>query len=75
MESEHMEKENKKTIEEMFSEIEQTLAKLESADVTLEDSFRFYEDGMKQIKCCTDALTQAEKRMQILLASGETEDF
>ena len=60
------------TIEESFAEIETILNKLESNEVTLEDSFLLYQSGMKQIKHCMNAV---EQKVQMLNSNGELETF
>lgn len=63
------------TIEESFAEIETILNKLESNEVTLEDSFLLYQTGMKQIKHCNDLMNAVEQKVQMLNSNGELETF
>lgn len=63
------------TIEESFAEIETILNKLESNEVTLEDSFFLYQSGMKQIKRCNDLMNAVEQKVQMLNSNGELETF
>ena len=49
------------TIEQSFAEIEEILNKLESNEVTLEDSFLLYQSGMQQIKHCNDLMNAVEQ--------------
>ena len=63
------------TIEESFAEIETILNKLESNEVTLEDSFLLYHSGMKQIKHCNDLMNAVEQKVQMLNSNGELETF
>ena len=63
------------TIEESFAEIETILNKLESNEVTLEDSFLLYKSGMKQIKHCNDLMNAVEQKVQMLNSNGELETF
>lgn len=64
-----------KSLEETFQGIEEILEKMESEDVTLEDSFALYQKGMEELKNCNQILDQVEKKMQVLNANGELEDF
>ena len=57
------------TIEQSFAEIEEILNKLESNEVTLEDSFLLYQSGMQQIKHAV------EQKVQMLNSNGELETF
>ena len=54
------------TIEQSFAEIEEILNKLESNEVTLEDSFLLYQSGMQQIKHCNDLMNAVEQKVQML---------
>lgn len=63
------------TIKESFAEIETILNKLESNEVTLEDSFLLYQSGMKQIKHCNDLMNAVEQKVQMLNSNGELETF
>ena len=59
------------TIEENFAKIEETLALLESEDVTLEDAFAAYTEGMKLLKICNDQIDKVEKQVLKLSEDGE----
>ena len=41
-----------KTIEEVFQELDNLAVKLEDSETSLEDSFRFYKEGMELLKYC-----------------------
>ena len=45
-----------KTIEEVFQELDTLAAKLEDSETSLEDSFRFYKEGMELLKYCSGRL-------------------
>uniref|UniRef100_UPI0032613E03 exodeoxyribonuclease VII small subunit n=1 Tax=Clostridium sp. NkU-1 TaxID=1095009 RepID=UPI0032613E03 len=47
-------KKRKKTIEETFGELEELIKKLESGESSLEESFQYYETGMKLVKFCNE---------------------
>lgn len=64
-----------KSLEETFQGIEEIIAKMEDPEVTLEESFAFYQKGMEELKNCNQILDQVEKKMQIINANGELEDF
>ena len=67
--------EKKESIEEMLSSIEETVEKLSEDDLTLEEAFALYEDGVKRVKACQSAMEDVEKKMQVLTEDGELEDF
>ncbi|MCI8660322.1 MAG: exodeoxyribonuclease VII small subunit [Lachnospiraceae bacterium] len=59
-----------KTIEQTFEELEEIMEKLEDPDTSLEDSFGYYEAGMKLVKACGEKIDKVEKQM-IVLQEGE----
>ena len=63
------------TVEQAFAEIEKKIALLEEDDVSLEDSSRFYQEGMNLLKYCNDSIDQVEKKVQKISSDGKTEDF
>jgi len=60
------------TIEENFAKIEETLALLESEDVTLEEAFAAYTEGMKLLKLCNEQIDKVEKQVLKLSEDGES---
>ena len=57
-------------LEESFEQLETIIAELEKGDMTLEDSFKKYEEGMKLIKNCSNSIDRVEKKL-IVLEKGE----
>ena len=64
-----------KGIEEAFARLEKILARMDEEGVTLEESFKCYEQGMKLIKYCNETIDTVEKKVQVLSAGGETDEF
>lgn len=58
-------------IEENFQKLDEIIAALEESDVTLEQSFRLYNEGIKLVKSCNAQLDKVEKQMIILGENGE----
>ena len=63
------------SIEDAFQMLEQILARMDEEGVTLEESFDCYEKGMKLIKYCNETIDTVEKKVQVLSAGGETNEF
>ena len=63
------------TIEEAFSEVDERIKALEKSDVTLEESFKYFKEGMDLLKYCNDSIDKVEKKVQKVMAGGRTEDF
>ena len=66
---------SKMTIEEAFTKLDETIVKLESEDISLEDSLKAYEQGMQYIKCCNEAIDRAEKKVLVIRENGELDEF
>ena len=63
------------TIEEAFLKLDETIARLESEDISLEDSLKAYEEGMKYIRSCNEAIDRAEKKVLVIRENGELDEF
>ncbi len=68
-----MSKTKDQTFETLFSELEETVAKLEAGDLTLDESLALFQRGMELAKRCSDMLEKAELRIKELVpqANGE----
>lgn len=60
----------KVSLEESFEQLETIIEQMKTGDMTLEDSFKKYEEGMKLIKNCSNSLDRVEKKL-IVLENGE----
>lgn len=54
------------TIEQSFEELDRILEKLEGTDISLEESFAYYEKGISLIKACSGKIDRVEKKMMVL---------
>ena len=64
-----------KTLEEAFGELETIIDALESREISLEDSFLKYKQGMELLKICSSKIDTVEKQMLVLNDRGETDEF
>lgn len=55
-----------KSLETSFEELNTIITKLEQEDLTLEDSFQLYNEGMKLLKKCNDSIDKVEKKLVVL---------
>ncbi len=62
-------------LEEAFDRIEALLSKLQDKDVTLEESFGLYQEGMGLLKLCNENIDHVEKRMLQIDEEGQTHEF
>lgn len=67
--------ENKEGLNDYFDKLEEITGKMEEEDITLEDSFNLYADGMKLLKKCSDTIDNVEKKILQLDDEGETHEF
>ena len=58
--------EKKRTLEELFAELETVTAELEAQELPLEEAFGKYRRGMELLKECNAAVDTVEKELQIL---------
>lgn len=63
------------SLEESFQLLEELVAQMETRDITLEESFQKYQQGMALIKSCNDKIDRVEKKMLVLNENGETNEF
>lgn len=63
------------TLEETFEQIEEIIRQMEKPDVTLDESFSLYENGIGKLKKCNALLDTVEKKMQVIRENGVLEDF
>ena len=60
-------KSNPLNFESALKELETLVATLEEGDLSLEDSLKTFEQGIKLTRTCQTALQEAEQKVQILL--------
>lgn len=53
----------KMTLEQSFENLDNIIGQLQGGELTLEESFKMYEEGMKLVKNCNDALDKVEKKL------------
>lgn len=66
--------------EKKLKELENIVAKMEGGDLSLDESLKLFEKGVKASRDCQKNLDEAEEKVQILLEVDEdgeaiTEDF
>ena len=57
--------------EEALKQLEEIVAKLESGELSLEESMTAFEQGTKLCKLCNAKLTEAEKKIEQLTKATE----
>ncbi len=56
----------KMTIEQSFEQLDSIIGQLQSGELTLEESFKKYEEGMKLVKNCNDIVDKVEKKLIVI---------
>jgi exodeoxyribonuclease VII small subunit len=60
----------KPSFETALEQLQQTVKRLESGELNLEDALKHFEQGVKLTRVCQEHLTAAEQRVEILMKSS-----
>lgn len=63
------------SLEENFEKLEELIQILADADVSLEDAFQAYGQGISILKECNDQIDRIEKKVMVLSEDGELEEL
>ena len=61
----------KKNFEEAFSSLENIVEKMESGELSLDQSLAAFEEAIKLVKFCNSELEQAEQKVRILTEGSD----
>lgn len=61
------------SLEENFERLEETISRLEAENISLEEAFATYSEGMKLLKTCNDQIDRVEKQVLKLAEDGSLE--
>lgn len=67
--------EKKLSLEDAFDLLDQKIDALENPDVSLEQSFNLYKEGMDLLKMCNDSIDEIEKKVMVLEEEGGMHEF
>ena len=70
-----MSEKKKENLEEMFKDLEELIGKMENEEITLEQTFDLYNNGMELLKKCNLSIDEVEKKVLVLDENGETDEF
>ena len=62
-----------KKFEDAMQRLEQIVESLEGGELSLEDSLKAFEEGMKLAKFCSGKLEEAEKKVSLLVKEKDGE--
>lgn len=63
------------SLEENFKQLELVCQQLEAEDISLEDAFKAYSQGMYMLKECNEQIDRVEKKVLKLSQEGQLEEF
>ena len=61
----------KDKFEEALQKLEDIVRKMEAGDMSLEESLKAFEEGIRLARFCSKKLDEAERRVEILLKQDE----
>lgn len=67
--------EKKLSLEENFERLDGLVEKLSEEDISLEDAFSAYSEGMKVLKLCNEQIDRVDKKVLKLGEQGELEEL
>ncbi len=59
------------SFEESVKRLNEIVEVLEKGDIPLEESIRYFEEGMELLKRCKALLAAAEEKVEMLMKSGD----
>lgn len=63
------------SLEDAFEQIEEVISHLETEGITLEQSFREYNRGMKLLQHCNETIDRVEKKVLQINEDGGLDEF
>lgn len=63
------------SLEESLGALEQVMEELNSPELSLEESFSLYKQGMDLLLKCNQAIDKVEKELMILEENGISDEF
>ena len=62
-------------MEQVLERLDETIEQLQSGDVSLEESFELYKQGMDYVKRCSETIEQVEKKVLMLNQEGTLDEL
>jgi len=66
---------NDLSLEKKLDILEETISKMEAEEISMEESFALYKQGVVMLKECNEEIDRIEKKVLLLNESGETNEF
>ncbi|SRR5712692_8771934 len=62
---------DKKKFEQALEDLEKVVERLESGELSLEDSLAAFEQGVKMVRYCNQKLNEVERKIELLVKDKE----
>lgn len=62
------------TIEESFEKLDKIVSQLEDENLSMNEAFKLYKEGVQLVNNCNNMLDKVEKQLVVLNGSEETDD-
>ena len=62
------------TLEDAFGQLEEITKKMEQGNLSLEETFSLYKQGLELAQLCNDKIEKVETEIRILNDRGETDE-
>ena len=62
----------KKSFEDELAKLEKITKELEEGDLSLEESLKHFDEGVKLAEYCNSKLSYAQRKVEILLKKGDS---
>lgn len=62
-------------IEDAFIRLDEIVKQLESGEISLDESFSLYKEGMELVNNCTSSIDEVEKKIKVLNKEGEVSEL
>ena len=63
------------SLEDAFAQVEEVISRLETEEITLEESFAAYNQGMALLAKCNETIDQVEKKVLKVNEDGGLDEF
>lgn len=61
-----MENEKSVKLEEAFAKLDEIITEMQNAELTLEDTFRLYKQGIELVQVCEDRIEKVESEIKTI---------
>lgn len=63
------------SLEEALEKLDKTIERLQAQEISLEESFQLYKEGMDYVKICSETIDRVEKKVLVLNQEGNLDEL